>query len=80
MVGEVTFTLAGDPNVTLSGSGDDTSASLSFGGGFTYTTDDDRAGGCGIDVNASLSGETISFTGSVCGVDASEITDDTTIG
>ena len=79
MIDDVTFTLAGDPNITLSGSGNDDSASLSFGGGFTYTTDDGRTGGCGISVDASISGVTASFTGSVCGVDISEISDDIVI-
>ena len=79
MVEGVTFTLAGDPNITMSGSGNDESASLSFGGGFTYTTDDGRTGGCGVSVDVSISGVTASFTGSVCGVDVNEITDDVVI-
>ena len=83
MVDGVTFTLAGDPNVTLSGSGQGDSGSFSINGGFTYTTNDDRAGGCGVDVDASVSVSlttvTVSFSGTVCGTDVSELTDDIVI-
>ena len=80
VVDSVTFALAGDPDITMSGSGTDSTASMSFGGGFTYTTDDGREGGCGVNVDLTLSGLTASFSGTVCGVDVTELTDDIMIG
>ena len=77
--GEVVFTMMGDPNITMSGSANETSGSLSISGGFTWTATDGRTGGCGVDVNATLSGFTISFDGTVCGVDVDLLTDDLTI-
>ncbi len=38
-------------------------------GGFQYTADDGRAGRCAIDVSATLSGTSISVSGSFCGQD-----------
>jgi hypothetical protein len=77
--GEVVFTMVGDPNITMTGSGDDTSGSLSINGGFTYTATDGRTGSCGVDVDATLTGTTISFDGSICGVDVDLLTDDIVI-
>ncbi len=77
--GEVVFTMVGDPNITMTGSGDDTSGSLSINGGFTWTATDGRTGGCGVDVDATLTGTTISFDGSICGVDVDLLTDDIVI-
>ncbi len=74
--GEVVFTMVGDPNITMTGSGDDTSGSLSINGGFTYTATDGREGSCGVDVDATITGTTISFSGSICGVDVDLLTDD----
>ena len=77
--GEVVFTMVGDPDIKMSGSGNDLGGSLDITGGFMWTGTDGRSGSCGVDVDATLSGLTISFDGSVCGVDVDLLTDDIVI-
>jgi hypothetical protein len=82
----VVFTLNGDPNVAVQGdlnwSGSETGGTLEgaldYSGGIAWTTDDDRAGTCGVDITATYditwnnqeeSGSgTVTVSGSVCGV------------
>lgn len=63
------FTVNGSPNVKIEG--DLTVGENSLGGtydmsgGFAYTSDDGRAGTCGVDVSLNFS--TLSVSGSICG-------------
>ena len=79
--GTNTFTVEGDPNITLvldivtTGTTEAFTASGTETGGFTYTSSDGRSGGCKIDVTYSIVGndagvETIEISGTVCGQDA----------
>jgi len=79
--GTNTFTVEGDPNITLvlnivtTGTTQAFTASGTETGGFTYTSSDGRSGGCEIDVTYSIVGndigiETIEISGTVCGQDA----------
>ena len=79
--GTNTFTVEGDPDITLvldivtAGTTEAFTASGTEKGGFTYTSSDGRSGGCKIDVTYSIVGndagvETIEISGTVCGQDA----------
>jgi hypothetical protein len=67
--GGVEFTVNGDPNIKISGnltvSGQSISGTFDMTGGFKYTADDGRSGGCGVDVSVNFS--TLQASGSVCG-------------
>jgi len=79
----LTFTLDGAPKIQFKGDMtlSETLWSLTGTetGGFSFTSSDGRSGSCAIDLNFSVSVdsafvETVQVTGSVCGVDASQIT------
>jgi len=81
--GTNTFTVEGDPDITLvlnivtTGTTPAFTASGTETGGFTYTSSDGRSGGCKIDVTYSIVGndagvETIEISGTVCGQDAND--------
>ena len=81
IVGEtVTYTVQGDPEIGVVADFEITeetvTVTLDAGGGFAFTTDDEREGTCSVDISVTLtvSGTTITETvsGTVCGVDASD--------
>jgi hypothetical protein len=67
----VTVTVNGDPNIkitadiTIANSGASFSGTFGMNGGFTYTGDDGRSGGCAVNVSVNLTNQ--SASGSVCG-------------
>ena len=73
MSGGNTFTVDGDPNISISGDIDVSISGMSYNlsgtydlsGGFSYTSDDGRSGSCAMDVSVDYG--TFSVSGSVCG-------------
>jgi hypothetical protein len=73
MSGGNTFTVDGDPNISISGDIDVTlsnqnyslSGTYDLDGGFSYTSDDGRSGSCAMDVSVDYG--TFSVSGSICG-------------
>lgn len=78
--GGKTFTLTGDPNITVQGNFNWTEThaegSLTYDGKFKWTSSDGRSGACGVNLEASYefnwgttgSSGSASLSGSVCGV------------
>lgn len=64
------FTVNGNPNITMSGniqtSGESTSGTLGYDGGFTWESDDGRSGSCTIDVDIDFSATSLSYQGQIC--------------
>jgi hypothetical protein len=74
--GGTQFIVNGAPNLKLGGSiaivvhsssSFTWNGSISLRGGFSYTSSDDRAGTCGVDVKYKYSGTSVSWNGRVCG-------------
>ena len=69
MSGGYEFTVSGDPSIVIEGDIDIGTTSISgtykMMGGFSYTSDDGRAGSCAMDVSANFT--EMSVSGSVCG-------------
>ena len=67
--GGVTFTVNGAPRIVMSGdisfSGTTLSGTFDMTGGFDYTSDDGRAGGCAMDVTVDYG--TFAVSGTICG-------------
>ncbi len=67
----IQFTVSGSPNIRFQGDLTIDPSTLaitgtySMTGGFSYTSDDDRAGGCAIDISVNFSNQSLS--GSICG-------------
>ncbi|MCZ6915855.1 MAG: hypothetical protein O7I93_03675 [Gemmatimonadetes bacterium] len=69
-VGNILFTVNGNPNITMIGeftvSGEDVSGTFAFDGGFSYTSADGRVGSCGVNVDIVFTPTSLSYQGQVC--------------